>query len=203
MTTEIDSESVCTEPAEVAPSTIERLEARIDSLERALDSHAATTPDTNKLNLLVFENYRDRLLASLVVANGAAACGMDVSMFFTFWSTAALRKGSWHLGKKSWVERAFAMMLPHSAQRTKLSQMDMCGLGRKLMAQEMKKKRIANVDELLQTAADLGVRIRVCETSMNLMGVSREELIDYPHMEFCGVAQFVEDAASANTTLFI
>ncbi|MBB3210476.1 peroxiredoxin family protein [Rhodopirellula rubra] len=181
----------------------ERLEDRIERLEQALRQCQATQADSNKLNLLVFSGYRDRLLASFVMATGAAACGMEVTMFFTFWGTAALRKGGPQLGKKSLVERAFGMMLPNSFKRTKLSQMDMGGMGRLLMDKEMKKKNIANLDDLIATAAELGVSIRVCEMSMNLMGIRPEELIDYPGLEFCGVASFVDDCSSANTTLSV
>lgn len=186
-----------------ARQSIEVLEARIDQLEKAFASQAATQPDTNRLNLLVFDGSRDKLLAAFVMATGAAACGMDVTMFFTFWGTASLRKGGGKAGKKSLVERAFGMMLPGSPKKTKLSQMDMCGVGRFLMDKEMQKKNIASLDELIETAAELGVGIRVCEMSLNLMGIRREELIDYPHLDFCGVAKFVDDAATANTTLFI
>lgn len=176
------------------------LETRIRQLERMQES---TRIASNRLNLLVFDSHRDRLLAAFVMATGAAACGMEVAMFFTFWGTAGLKKSGPQFGKKSLVERAFGWMLPKSAQHTKLSQMDMCGLGRVLMSREMKKKNIADLDELIQTAAELGVTIRVCEMSMQLMGIRREELIDYPDIEYCGVASFVDEAASANTTLFI
>ncbi len=176
------------------------LESRIQTLEQ---QESKEKPDPNRLNLLIFDSYRDRLLAAFVMATGAAACGMEVTMFFTFWGTAALKKEGPQFGRKSFVERAFGWMLPASARQTKLSQMDMCGLGRVLMQGEMKKKNIANLDELIQTAAELGVTIRVCEMSMQLMGIRREELIDYPGIEYCGVATFVDEASSANTTLFI
>ncbi len=184
-------------------SNIEQLERRLDQLERILAEQQASQPDTNKLNLLLFEGYRDRLLAGFVMATGAAACGMEVSMFFTFWATAALRKGGPQFGRKSLVERAFGMMLPSSFRTTKLSQMDMCGAGRFLMEREMQRKNVADLDTLIATAADLGVQISICEMSMNLMGIRREELIDYPNLQMCGVASFVDQASHANTTLFV
>lgn len=181
-------------------SRLAQLEHRLEALESKVGKPA---PDPNRLNLLVFEAHRDRLLAAFVMATGAAACGMEVTMFFTFWGTAALRKGGPQVGKKSLVERAFGWMLPGSARHTKLSQMDMCGLGRALMSREMKRKNIADLDALMKTAGELGVTIRVCEMSMQLMGIRREELVDYPGIEYCGVSTFVDEAASANTTLFI
>lgn len=182
---------------------IARLQSRVESLDAHLADIEARMADANQLNLLVFDGSRDKLLAAFVMATGAAACGMEVKMFFTFWATAALRKGGPQFGKKSLVERAFGWMLPGSMKGTKLSQMDMGGVGRKLMAAEMKKKNVADLDELIQTAADLGVKIQVCEMSMQLMGIRREELRDYPELGYCGVASFVDDAAKSNTTLFI
>ncbi|PNY35419.1 hypothetical protein C2E31_18095 [Rhodopirellula baltica] len=128
---------------------------------------------------------------------------MDVRMFFTFWATPALRRGGMSAGKKSVIEKAFGWMLPASAKRTKLSQMDFAGIGRAMMQREMRRKNVADLETLIGTAGDLGVKIQVCEMSMRLMGIDRAELIDYPDMDYCGVATFVSQAAQANTTLFI
>lgn len=200
------STDTCT-TTDTSPPSYASLEERLENLERQLSSlnvpDPNNLPDPNRLNLLVFDAGRDRLLAAFVMATGAAACGMQVTMFFTFWGTAALRQGGKQVGNKSLVERAFGWMLPRSARSTKLSKMDMCGLGRALMSREMKKKNIADLDQLIELAGELGVTIRVCEMSMNLMGIRREELIEYPKLEYCGVAKFTEEAATANTTLFI
>ena len=178
---------------------IECLTRRIEALEKT----AANAPDANAMNLLVFEGSRDRLLAAFVMATGAAACGFNVQMFFTFWGTAALKKAGPQFGKKTLVERAFGWMLPCGVRSTKLSHMDMFGIGRALMNREMKNKNVADLDELIATSADLGVKISVCEMSMKLMGIRREELIDYPELSYCGVATFADLAGRANTTLFI
>lgn len=183
--------------------SMDDLVARIDGLERLVKTQAENAADTNALNMLVFDGSRDRLMAAFVMATGAAACGMQVSMFFTFWASSALRKGGPQVGKKTLVERAFGWMLPGSAAKTRLSQMDMGGIGRFLMEREMKRKNVSDLNQLIQTAAELGVEISVCEMSMQLMGIRREELIDYPNLGFCGVAQFVDQSAKANTTLFI
>jgi peroxiredoxin family protein len=179
--------------------TILDLQRRLEQLEESQAKFA----DPNRLNLVVFGGHRDRLLAAFVIATGAAACGMEVSMFFTFWATGALRKGSPQMRGKTFVEWAFGWMLPASLRKTKLSQFEMAGLGRFLLEQEMKRKNICDLPQLVDTAAELGVHISVCEMSMNLMGIRREELMEYPGLEYCGVAKFTENAATANTTLFI
>ncbi|MCA9084815.1 MAG: DsrE/DsrF/DrsH-like family protein [Planctomycetaceae bacterium] len=185
--------------AAAKPDHVQELTRRVESLERRL----AESPDPNSINLLVFDGSRDKLLAAFVMATGSAACGFRVNMFFTFWATAALRKNGPQFGRKSLVERAFGWMLPRGFAATKLSRMDMCGVGRCLMSREMRKKNVADLNELLSTAAELDVKISVCEMSMQLMGIRREELIDYPELSYCGVASFADLAAKANTTLFI
>ncbi|MFV0442901.1 MAG: DsrE/DsrF/DrsH-like family protein [Planctomycetaceae bacterium] len=189
---EIDAQAI---PA----SGLAVLEDRVRQLEARLDKH----PNPDALNLVVFSGERDRLMAAFVMAVGAAACGQTVSMFFTFWATTALRKPDGKAAGKSLVERAFGWMLPKGANQTRLSQMDFGGLGRAMMEREMKKKNIANLQEMVDTAAELDVVIRVCDMSMQLMGIRREELIDYPGLEMCGVAKFTACCSDANTTLFI
>ncbi|MCC9601263.1 DsrE/DsrF/DrsH-like family protein [Stieleria sp. JC731] len=194
------------EPVSEALEGTERLqniESQIESLQQQLEQLNESKADTNQLNLVVFEGYKDRLLAAFVIATGAAACGMDVRMFFTFWATPALRRGGVTAGKKSLVEKAFGWMLPGSPKQTKLSQMDFCGVGRAMMHREMQRKNVADLDTLISTAADLGVHIQVCEMSMRLMGIDRSEIIEYPNLDYCGVATFVGQASQANTTLFI
>ena len=176
----------------------ESLESRVAALEQ----QSRQTSDSRGVNLLVFSNDLDRLLAAFVVATGSAASGMKVSMFFSFWGTAALKKRTVGRGK-SLVERAFGMMLPGGIHRRKLSRLNMGGIGRVLMQREMKRKNIASLPELIDQAASLGVQIHVCEMSMDLMGIRREELVDYPGVEFCGVATFAAMMAKQNTSMFM
>ena len=197
------SEVAVVAPPESQLSSPEEILSRLARLERTFEEYAETTPDVDALNIVVFDGARDRLLAAFVIATGAAACGMKVTMFFTFWATPALRKDAKQFGKKTLIERAFGWMLPGGLRQTRLSQMDMLGIGRKLLENEMKRKNIADLPTLLKTAGELGVQISVCEMSMKLMGIRAEELIEYPDLTFCGVAKFVEGSAKANTTLFI
>jgi peroxiredoxin family protein len=79
----------------------------------------------------------------------------------------------------------------------------MGGMGTAMMKSLMKKKNVASVEEMLAVAGELGVKIYVCEMSMDLMGFKREEMIEYPKMDFCGVAKFLEEAKSSKIQLFI
>lgn len=175
-----------------------QFEQRLGRIEKRLEG----APDANAMTLLVFSGELDKLLAAFTIANGAAASGMTVSMFFTFWGTAAL-KARTLLGGKSLVERAFGMLLPGGLGRRALSRLDMAGIGRFLMGREMRQKNISGLPALIEQAAGLGVQIYACEMSMELMGIRREELLDYPGLQFCGAVKFADLAASGNTTLFI
>ena len=173
--------------------------SRLDALEK----RQQRCPDANALSVVVFSGDLDKLLAAFVIATGAAACGMRVSMFFTFWGTAALKKTGPQSRGKTLVERMFGWMLPGGFHKRKLCKMDMGGIGRLLMAREMKRKGTPDLPSLIEIARETDIDICVCEMSMSLMGIRKDELIDYPDMEFCGVASFVETASKAGTTLFI
>jgi len=172
---------------------------RLEVLERQMKA----APQANALSMVVFSGELDKLLAAFVIATGAAACGMRVSMFFTFWGTAALKKAGPQGRGKTWIEWMFGWMLPGGFGRRRLSKLDMCGLGRRLMAGEMRKKNIPDLPTLVELAGQSGVDISICEMSMNLMGIRPEELIDYPSLKYCGVAGFLQAASTSNTTLFI
>ena len=185
-----------------ALATSDALVDRVRTLEKRL-SHIEQRIADDQLTLVLFSGELDRLLAAFVIATGAAACGVHVAMFFTFWATLSLKKMGRQSRGKTLAEKLFGWVLRGGLHRCKLSRFDMLGLGRRLMRREMTRKNVADLPELIETAADLGVQIRVCEMSMSLMGIRREELIDYPHMEFCGVVGMLDHAQNANATLFI
>jgi peroxiredoxin family protein len=170
-----------------------------------LDSYASVLKNAgqqDRLSLIVFSGSLDRLIAAFVLATGAAAMGMQVSMFFTFWATAALRKDAAEV-KKTFLERMFGWMLPKGVKKLPLSQMNMAGGGPAMIRYIMKQKGVASVEEMIELAAELGVELNVCTMSMDLLGLKPEELLDYPQRSFCGVAKFLETAAPGKLTLFV
>jgi peroxiredoxin family protein len=149
-----------------------------------------------KLSMVVFSGDLDKMLAAMIIATGAGAMGMEVVQFFTFWGTAALRDPGKKAVGKDLMSTMFGWMLPRGRNELKLSQMHMGGLGTSMLQDLMKKKNAPSLDQL-------GVKIKVCEMSMDLMGFQRAELIDYPGMEFCGVATFLADAHDSSVQLFL
>jgi peroxiredoxin family protein len=188
------------------------LEAEVSTLARAaleqraqLDATAQLVRGSGqqeKLSLIVFSGSLDRLIAAFVLATGAAAMGMQVSMFFTFWGTAALRRESVYV-KKTLLERMFGWILPKGSKRLPLSQMNMAGGGPAMIRYIMKKNGVASVEEMIELSKELGVELNVCSMSMDLLGMKPDELIDYPGRSFCGVAKFIETAAPGKITMFL
>ena len=157
----------------------------------------------NKLSMVIFSGDLDKQLAAMIIATGAAAMGMKVVLFYTFWGSAALRDPAKKPGVKNFMGKMFGFMLPKGRNKLTLSQMNMAGMGTAMMKNLMKKKNVASLDQLFEVAAALGVQINICEMSMKLMGFKREEMIDYPNMQVCGVATFLADAADSKIQLFI
>jgi len=151
--------------------------------------------------IVVFSSDFDKLVAAFIIANGAVAMGSKVTMFFTFWGINALR-GSKHVAvRKNPIEKMFGWMMPRGADKLKLSQMNMGGMGLAMIKGIMRKKNVKSLPELIKSAQDAGVRLVVCTMSMDLMGIKREELID--GIEEGGVATYLDRAESGNVNLFI
>jgi peroxiredoxin family protein len=170
----------------------------------ALKAQVEAMPGSKrKLAMVVFSGDLDKHIAAMIIATGAAAMGMEVVLFYTFWGTAALRDPAKRVGGKSLVERMFGAMLPRGRDRTKLSKMHMAGAGTAMIKAVMKKKNVASLGEMFEIAGQLGVRIVICEMSMDLMGFKIEEMIDYPGLSIGGVATFLADAGESSIQLFI
>ncbi len=88
-------------------------------------SHSPVAASANGTTMVVFSGDLDKALASLIIANGAAAMGKDVTLFFTFWGLNILRKHENVKVKKSLIESMFGMMMPQGSKRLKLSKMNM------------------------------------------------------------------------------
>lgn len=159
------------------------------------------SPTKEGTTLVIFSGELDKVLAGMIIANGAAATGKSVSIFFTFWGLNSLRKSNKVKTKKSFMDRMFASMLPRGPKKLKLSTMNMGGLGTKMMKHTMKSKNVDSLEVLMQQAMELGVKFIACTMSMDVMGIKKEEIID--GVEFGGVATYIGDSYNSNHTLFI
>ena len=151
--------------------------------------------------IIVFSGDFDKVMASFIIANGAAAMGRKVTMFFTFWGLTALRRQEKVKVKKSFMERMFGFMLPRGFNKLGLSRMNMGGMGTAMMKKIMNDKNVSTLEDLVKKAMENGVHIMACSMSMDVMGIRPEELID--GVEIVGVGTYLGNAEESNVNLFI
>lgn len=156
----------------------------------------------DKAALVVFSGDLDRAIAAFVIATGAAAAGLETTMFFTFWGLSVIKKKNGAaVSKRDLMQKMFAMMTPGSSESLGVSKMNYFGVGAKMLRAMMKKQEVLSLEQMMAMARELGVRMIGCTMSMDVMGVSQEELFD--GVELGGVAAFMGEASRARVSLFI
>lgn len=166
-----------------------------------VEAQQSTVNEKEGKTIIVFSGDFDKVLASFIIANGAASMGRPVTMFFTFWGLNALRKSDKKNIKKPFLDSMFGKMMPKGTKKLKLSKMNMAGMGTAMMKKVMKDKNVNTLEDLMKQAMEQGVKLIACTMSMDVMGITKEELID--GVEFAGVASYLGDAEESNVNLFI
>lgn len=171
-----------------------------ETLEKTSSNISVSPANTNK-TMVVFSGDLDKAIASFIIANGAASMGKKVTMFFTFWGLNVLRKSEKVSVKKSFIEKMFGIMMPKGSKKLKLSNMNMLGMGAKMIRGIMKNKNVSSLEDLMKAAMANGVEIVACQMSMDVMGIQKKELID--GIKIGGVGYYLGEAENSNVNLFI
>jgi peroxiredoxin family protein len=157
--------------------------------------------DDNKATLVIFSGDMDKIFAAFTIATGCAAAGMDTTLFFTFWGLNAIKTGK-PIKAKSFLGKMMGLMNRGGINRLNPSHFSFGGIGRILFTKMMRDKKVTLLEELRQTAIDLGVHFLACKTTMDVLEIPREGLI--PEVEnIVGVATMVKEAANSKIQLFI
>ena len=162
---------------------------------------APPPPGRNDKTIVVFSGDLDRAIAAFIIATGAASMGRKVTLFFTFWGLNILRRAERAGVRKPFMDRLFGAMMPRGSKKLGLSRMNMLGMGPKMIRRVMAAKNVDSLEALMEQALAAGVRLVACQMSMEVMGITREELID--GVEIGGVASYLDAAEEANVNLFI
>ncbi len=171
------------------------------TIEKAEKPESAAGEIPHGKNFVVFSGDLDKTIAAFIMANGAAAMGREVTIFFTFWGLNILRKAKKVQVKKTLIEKMFGFMMPRGTTKLGLSRMNMGGAGAKMIRWIMKKKNIRSLEQLIEDAKAHGVRLIACQMSMDIMGIHKEELID--GIELGGVSTFLGAGEQSDMSLFI
>lgn len=159
------------------------LTARVTTLEKA-------QPD-DRLTLGLLSGELDKTMAAFIIALGARAFDIEVDIFATFWGLTAFRDPKKRI-KKGTLDTMFDMMLPRGSEHLPLSYLQMIGLGPKMIRKVMSDRGAKSLEDLIKDAAEQDVKIHLCTMTLDVMGLSEKEMIDYPHLDFVGVGQFVD-----------
>lgn len=180
---------------EVGPERIEAL------IEKGNGAKLSPAVSQNDKTFVVFSGDLDKTIAAFIMANGAAAMGRKVTMFFTFWGLNILRRPEKVSVTKSLKERMFGLMIPRGTKNLGLSRMNLGGMGAKMIRGIMKEKGVSSLEELIDSARAHGVRLVACQMSMDILGIHKEELID--GVELGGVSTFLGSGEQSDMSLFI
>jgi len=175
------------------------IRADITKSEKKAEAQAASTG--NDKTFVVFSGDLDKTIAAFIMANGAAAMGRNVTIFFTFWGLNILRRPDKVKVKKKFIEKMFGFMMPRGTRKLGLSRMNMAGMGAKMIRSIMKSKGVSSLEELVESAKAHGVHLVACQMSMDIMGIHKEELID--GVELGGVSTFLGSGEQSDMSLFI
>jgi peroxiredoxin family protein len=138
---------------------------------------------TDKATIIVHSGDMDKVYSAFIIANGALAMGMEVSLFFTFWGLQRIKKGGLEKGP--------------------LSKMNMLGLGKWMVKRKMKKAHVASLERMIQDFKELGGKILACDMTMDIMGIKKEDLREDLISDYCGVGTYLNEARDSKITLFI
>lgn len=176
---------------------VEDLKKQLDNLKDQLSEIIA---QKNKVAIVVFSGDLDRVIASMIIATGAASFGKEVSVFFTFWGINAIRTKR-KLKNKKWHQVMFSLLNPKSYSELPVSKMNFFGIGARMLKMMMKEKNVNTLEDLIKIAKDLGVKFIACEMSKDVLGIEDEELLE--GVESGGVAYFLSHSLNSAMTIFI
>ena len=163
-----------TAPTADADALRELVAQALDERERSNGSHTK-----NKITIVAWDGHLDRIWPTLILSTTAAASGMEVSVFFTFWGLFPLVKPERRRKTgKDWMTKALGAMNPGSTQKAKLSRHNFAGMGPWMLGKVAENYKTPHPTELLELARDMGVRLIPCQMTMDLMGIGPDDLID-------------------------
>jgi peroxiredoxin family protein len=173
--------------------------ARVEQLER---SDAKRIEKKNKLTIIAWGGDLDRIWPTTILATTAAASGMEASVFFTFWGLFAIVKPDVRITGDNWMQKMMSVMNPGSAQKAKLSHYQFMGAGPAMFKHLAGKRNVQTPEQLIEVAGDLGVRLIPCQMTMDLLGLTREDLLEGLE-EPIGAATAIAEMREAAVSLFI
>lgn len=168
----------------------------------ALAAELGKETSTKRVAMVCWSSDLDRVWPTLILATSAAASGMVVDIFFTFWGLRVLQRNDKRVTGRNWMQVGEAMVDRGGTKHLKLGKVHFGGLGTWMIKRLAKQHNVATPAELLEMAKDLGVRLHPCQMTMDLYGLKTEDFVDGLQPTL-GAASFLDMAADADIVLFI
>ena len=155
------------------------------------------------MSMIVTKGSLDWAYPPFILANTAASMGLNVTLFFTFYGLALLKK---KLDLKITTLGNSAMEMPMMGMHMVMPNVigavpGMDAMATMMMKDMIKKKGVASIEELRDMAVEQEVRIIACQMTMDLFEYESKDLID--GVEFAGAATYIESATQCDINLFI
>ncbi len=159
--------------------------------------------NTKRMSIIVTKGSLDWAYPPFILATTAAAMGLEVTMFFTFYGLALLKKkldlSITTLGNPG---MEMPMMGAHLLMPNLLGALPgVDAMATSMMKNLIKKKGVASIEELRQAAVEADVQMIACQMTMDLFEFKREDMIDGPVLG--GAATYIEAATKSDINLFI
>jgi peroxiredoxin family protein len=171
--------------------------ARVDELFAVKEAERAAKP--KKLAIIATKGTLDWAYPPLILATTAKTLGWDAGIFFTFYGLAILKKDR-KLEVGTTGNPAMPMPIPMPQLLTALP--GMTPMASWMMKRQFKDHGVASIDELLELAVEMGVKMQPCGMTMDVFGFSESEFIDGIE-PVCGATSFLSWAADADVSLFV
>jgi peroxiredoxin family protein len=146
----------------------------------APEAAAAPEPEAKPRDILII-NYSgdlEKTWASMILASTGAAMGTKVRVFLTFWGLQTFVKDSKRITGRNWMQKMMSFMQRPGISHRKLSKMNFLGMGPWMMGRLAKQYNVASPKDLLQIAMDMGVEFIPCQMTMDMFGLTREDMIE-------------------------
>jgi peroxiredoxin family protein len=172
-------------------------------LDEELERIAALEPveGPKKISMVVMSGDMDKLFGAFLIGTGAAAMGMEVTMFFTFWGLRAIRRADAKTGT-TFFGKMIGLMYGGGIEKASPSKFSFGGIGRWMFGKMMGAHNVMTLTQLRDLAIDLGIKMYGCQMTMDVMEIPQESFVKGVQ-DPVGVGFFLGEAQESQVTLFI
>ncbi|MEZ5895699.1 MAG: DsrE/DsrF/DrsH-like family protein [Parvularculaceae bacterium] len=159
--------------------------------------------NAKRMSIIATKGTLDWAYPPFILATTAAAMDVEVTMFFTFYGLALLKKDlNLEIGTVGNPGMKMPMMGAHMGMPNLVGVMPGVTAGATAMMKNMmKKKGVASIEDLREAALLSDVRLIACQMTMDLFEYTLDDMID--GIELGGAATYMEGALKSDINLYI